>query len=438
MIVVFAHHITARLDYAVSLLATAWNCAYTIVNDPEVYHNATGCISINYSDSLIKVTELWIVPQGLLFETTITAQSISLTQWEELPAFFPTTGGIGFDLLAASFYLVSRYEEYLPYEKDMYGRYAHTNSLAFNSGFLHLPLVNCWMEQLKVQAIQLFPSVQLADNRCRFIPTYDIDIAYSYKGKDLRRKVGGLLQSFIKLQLRQALQRMGVLLNMHRDPFDNYDWLDALHEQHGPEAIYFFLLAEKVKEYDRNLSPGTPLMQSLIRRHAKRYITGIHPSWQSYLDPRLVAAEKATLEQLTDQAVTKSRQHYIRLTLPDSYRLLEKLNIQEDYSMGYGSINGFRASFCLPFRWFDLEQNRRSPLTIYPFCYMDANSFFEQRQTPEEAAEEIRTYYQIVQQVNGVFITIFHNNFITAEPPFTGYRRLYADFLAMAGHHPLS
>ena len=71
-----------------------------------------------------------------------------------------------------------------------------------------------------------------------------------------------------------------------------------------------------------------------------------------------------------------SRQHFIRFTLPDTYRQLINAGIKEEFSMGYGSVNGFRASVALPFYWFDLEKNEATSLLVYLFCFMDANSFF--------------------------------------------------------------
>ena len=64
----------------------------------------------------------------------------------------------------------------------------------------------------------------------------------------------------------------------------------------------------------------------------------------------------------------------------------------DDYSMGYGSINGFRASVASSFYWYDLEKERQTNLRIHPFCFMDANSFYEQRQDPQQTFEELIHY----------------------------------------------
>src|SRR5439155_13818145 len=101
-----------------------------------------------------------------------------------------------FDILAATFYLISRYEEYLPHVKDEFGRYAHINSLAFRDHFLHLPLVNLWWNQflLFLSKKYRYPLQNQSSTPFRFIPTYDIDIAYSYKNKGIIRTTGALIK----------------------------------------------------------------------------------------------------------------------------------------------------------------------------------------------------------------------------------------------------
>src|SRR5690606_1402201 len=96
------------------------------------------------------------------------------------------------------------------------------------------------------------------------------------------------------------------------------------------------------------------------------------------------------LETATGSSIKASRQHYIRLRIPETYRQLRKAGIAFDFSMGYGSLNGFRASAALPFYWYDLEKEEPTDLLIFPFCFMEANSYFEQSQNVDQAFEELR------------------------------------------------
>jgi hypothetical protein len=108
-------------------------------------------------------------------------------------------------------------------------------------------------------------------------------------------------------------------------------------------------------------------------------------------------------------------------------QLLEA-GIKEDFSMGYGSINGFRASITSPFYWYDLEKEEQTHLLLYPFCYMEANSFFEQKQTPQQAFEEMLYYYNTVKSVNSTLITIWHNTFLGTDEFYKGWREIYHRF----------
>jgi hypothetical protein len=60
---------------------------------------------------------------------------------------------------------------------------------------------------------------------------------------------------------------------------------------------------------------------------------------------------------------------------------------------------------------------------------MEANSFFEQRNTVEQAAIELQQYHDAVKAVGGQLITIFHNHFVTEQPQWAAYREMYRGFL---------
>ena len=109
--------------------------------------------------------------------------------------------------------------------------------------------------------------------------------------------------------------------------------------------------------------------------------------------------------------------------------MLIKAGILKDFSMGYGSINGFRASVTSPFYWYDLEKEQATSLQLHPFCYMEANSFFEQKLSPSQALEEMREYYNKVKKVNGTLVTIWHNTFLGTDEMFKGWREIYEQFL---------
>jgi hypothetical protein len=311
----------------------------------------------------------------------------------------------------------------------MYGRYAHENSLAFKENFLTIPLINTWLQNFGEKLSERFPSFTLRPSPFTFLPTYDIDEAYSYKHKEWWRSAGAAAKDLLKGEWQKFALRRKVLNSKEPDPFDSYDWIDNLHRPHKLNPRYFFLIPEKTGRYDRNILPNETAQQVLIKRHADKYAIGIHPSWQSGDESSLIKKEIQTLEHISTLKITSSRQHFIRFTLPQTFRHLLDAGITEDFSMGYGSINGFRASVASPFYWYDLEKEQTTYLLLYPYCYMEANSFFEQKLTPQQALDEMRQYYMSVKTVNGTMITIWHNTFLGTDTLFTGWREVYKQFV---------
>lgn len=429
-IILYSPHTGNRLSYIIDFFSQQISDdAIIITNDKETYFNADA-VKLNYSLHSIAANEIRIEPYCLLFQNNIQPHNIDCFQWHDLKAFFQTGGDLPFDIFSASFYLLTRYEEYLPHEKDMYGRYAQENSLAYKGEFLPLPLVNLWLTELVKIIKQKFPSFSIQHLAFSFLPTYDVDIAYAHKYKPVATQLAGVVKELLGFRWSELSGRMKVAAGKANDPFDTYDWLDALHKKYGLHPLYFFLLAEQRKGYDKNINPHSAGMQQLVKAVAKKHDTGIHPSWQSGDDVQLLTKEIALLQNMMMKPVTKSRQHYIRMALPETYRLLIANGIREDYSMGYGSFNGFRASVASAFYWYDLPTDTQTKLLIRPFCYMEANSFFEQHYSVEQAAEELQQYHDVVKSVNGELITIFHNHFITEQKQWLPWRNMYAAFIA--------
>ena len=224
-------------------------------------------------------------------------------------------------------------------------------------------------------------------------------------------------------------KRWKILRGKTGDPYDAYTWMDKMHEQYQLKPYYFFHVGARTGKYDKNISPGRKAMQQLIQHHFYRYPVGIHPSWRSGDEPGLLVKEIQSLQKITGGNIYSSRQHYIRFELPQTYRRLIDAGIKFEFSMGYGSINGFRASVASSFYWYDLEKETQTQLQLFPFCYMEANSFYEQKFSPQQALEELQHYYKITKSVNGLLITIWHNNFLGTDRTFAGWREVYEKFM---------
>jgi hypothetical protein len=354
-------------------------------------------------------------------------------EWNGLKAFFATHPKyiVPFDLFAASFYLVSRYEEYLPHLRDDHDRYQTTESLAYQKNFLQKPLVNQYAAFLRDLLLRHYPSMVFPERKYRFISTIDIDNAWAFLEKGLMRTIGAYARSVVKLDFDDFVSRTRTLLGLQKDPYDTYELQFALQRKYKYKAIYFFLLGEYGLN-DKNVPVDSRKFRSLIKSIADYAESGIHPSYGSNKNPSRLKKELAELNKILKREVTKSRQHFLVLKLPETYRRLIELDITDDYTMGYALQVGFRASICTPFYFYDLDNEQITSLRIHPFAVMDATLKYYMKVSPEEAMNHIQPLIDEVRKVNGDFISLWHNESLSENKIWAGWRKVYEDLVAAA------
>ena len=111
MLLVYTHKITHRNKYIFNLLfKDILGIDFKLTPDREEFKLYEGA-KLSYTNSPIG-DELFFVSRNLLFETGITEQNISVLEFNNNKVFFATgkASVFPFDIFAASFYLVSRYE----------------------------------------------------------------------------------------------------------------------------------------------------------------------------------------------------------------------------------------------------------------------------------------------------------------------------------------
>lgn len=424
----FAELPSPRLSYIVqTVLGAHWQ----VVHDMQTFIQAEG-VKLNYSAITISTTCWQITPHSLLFEKGIHAQQIVLEEKQGLPVFFGNDDALGFDVLAASFYLLARYEEYLPFTEDAFGRFPVQESLAYRGNFLLLPLIQLWQQQLKERLQQLFPEVVFPPQHFQFIPSFDIDIAYKYHYRGLWHNLSVFFKSLLIGQWEDFIEAANVLAGKQRDPFDVFPQLLATLQEKQLPAQFFFLVALHNKGVDKNINPYVKGMQQLIHHISTLHQTGIHLSVQSHHAHVLnnAEAELDILTRITQKNIQANRFHYLHFQLPQQYEQLLALGITADYSMGYSTVNGFRASYANPFLWYNLLQEKITNLTVYPFCWMDTACIFQQKLSPENAYTQLQQLVHITQQVGGYCTPVWHNHCLSTEKKHLPWLMAFSNFMA--------
>ena len=432
MILVYTHKITPRVRYIFKHILTRTLLIpvnFTTKVEEFVAHNGP---KLSYTKTPLG-TEFFIKSNDLLFEQGVNDLEITINKWEETPCFFATNikAVIPFDIFAASFYLISRYEEYLPHVKDIHGRYTAEQSLAFKKGFLEKPVVDIWAYKFLKVLKEKFPEYNYKKRTYNYISTIDIDNAFAYKHKSLVRSVGGFFNDLVHFRIVNVWNRFAVTFNIKSDPFDTFQNLLRFKKEYNVKTVFFFLIGDYTT-FDTNVSASKEQYKLLIKEMGDYANVGLHPSYFSMQNVAILKKEKERLEHITNSPVQSSRQHYLRFSLPETYQHLIDLEIGEDYSMGYASNVGFRAGTCTPFYFYDLDFEIQTPLKIYPFALMDTTLNDYMKLTPKQSLGRIRDLKNEVKAVNGTFITLFHNESLSDYLRWKGWKRLYESMLKIA------
>jgi len=425
MLLVYTHKITPRLNYIfkhyfVRILQI--QVTFTTKVGEFVAHNGP---KITYSKTPLG-SEFFIRSHDLLFDQGINDIDIHISQWEDVPCFFAAgeTSSIPFDIFAAGFYLISRYEEYLPHVQDVHERYPAEESIAFKNGFIEKPVIDIWAYKFLELLKEKFPNYAYTNREFNLISTIDVDSAFAFKHKGVVRTIGGFLNDISRLRFVNIWHRLLAVLNFRTDPFDTFKELLKIKDDYNVNTLFFFLIGDYTT-FDKNLSSSNNKFKSLIKSVADYAKIGLHPSYFTFKKVDKLKKEKLRLESIINTPITFSRQHYLRLSIPETYQNLIDLDIEEDYTMGYARMVGFRASTCTPFYFYDLDFEIQTPLKLFPFAFMDVTLKDAMKLSPEESLQKILALKESVKNVNGTFISLFHNETLSENDVWRGWTTIY-------------
>ncbi len=427
MLLVYTHKITPRVRYVFKHLCTrilGVPVSFTTTIEEFIAHDS---MKMSYTKQPLS-NEIFIRNHELLFEQGLSDIEVNVQDWTGTKCFF-TTGEksvLPYDIFAASFYLLSRYEEYLPHVKDSYGRFTATESLAYKEGFLNQPVIDIWAYRLRSILAQKFEDFEFPQRTYKVQPIIDVPIAYLYKEKGFMRIAGGVLKEVTRLRVKRLSQRFLVLFGFKKDPYDTFKWIINKQKQYKFKFIVFFLIGE-FSTYDKNISVNRKSFVSLIKSVADYCRVGLKVSYFALDDISILKKEKKKMESITNYELVATRNSFSKINLPTSYRHLVELEITEDYTMGYLNYMGFRAGTCTPFLFYDLDYEVQTPLLIHSFHCIDHALLRYQSQL--DKTEALQRLMREVQRVNGTFTPVFHNYAFGNEPQWKGFRKLFSQIL---------
>jgi hypothetical protein len=423
MLLVYTHKITPRFKYTFKHICKrilGLEVSFTSKVEDFIAHNS---LKMSYAKQPLS-NELFVRSNELLFENGLSDIAINVQPWDNTKGFFATgeRSDLPFDIFAASFYLLSRYEEYMPHVKDDYGRFTAKESLAYSHRFLNQPVVDIWAYKLKDVLQKRFPDYEFPEHKYRIQPVIDVPSAYCFKQKGLMRTLGGTFNDLGRFRLKQLYQRYLVLMGFKRDPYDTFKWIITKQKQSSFKFMVLFLIGD-YSTYDKNINPNKKGFLSLIKSIADYCDVGIKASYFSLDDVSILKKEKIKIESIINTDLKAVRHSFSKLNLPSSYRNLIELEIHQDYTMGYIDTLGFRAGTCTPFQFYDLDSEVQTPLQINPYHCLDFALL--KYESELDKTEHLQKIIDEVKAVNGTFTPVFHNYTFSDLNRWKGYRSLF-------------
>lgn len=380
---------------------------------------------------------------------------------DEIPVLYPLSGEartfydlkddclcFHHDLLKSIFHLLSGYEELKNTARDSYGRFPYQESLQFKLGIIHKPVVNYYMEII-VKGLREFSSRQGIPFKKRTIfdgpilmLSHDVDLIDAYDFKETAYKFKqllGLAESpyTFKGKAGDAFTALSHFLNLfsRTNPFWNFDKLMTWEEERGFHSSYYFL--EKDGKYDNS---RYKFHQSRIKKLIHELVSrgheiGIHGTMQSWDNPEHLGRSLEHLYTVSPEPVTGVRQHYLRFKPGVTARIQAEAGLAYDASLGFSEHEGFRNSYCWPFRFFDFERQRSMDFWEIPLTLMDVTHFYKRILKLEQSREAVQMLSAEVVKFNGIFSLLWHNSFFNERefPGITDHYTWILDHLRSLG-----
>ena len=427
MILVYSHKITPRLTYIFrQIFVRILELPVSFTSKIEKFVSHSGP-KLSYTKKPLG-NEFFIKSHELLFQQGVHETEFEIEKWKGLPAFFKTgpESRLPFDIFAASFYLISRYEEYLPHIKDELGSYTPYQSLAYKNSFLEKPIIDLWAVRLKDQLNSLFPDLShISWKKPKFLPLISVVNPFQYKNKSLLFCLSDFLSFVWKLDFFLIAEQFLVLFGLKKDPYDNFDELERLFNDFKIYPQYFFLFA-KNPNFERGLSIYKTAYRELVKHVADYNKVSLLVSYDAQNDPSILAKERKILKKLIHQQILSVRFNFGLFSSAKAYYGLISEELEEDYSMGYNDEIGYRASTAVPFYFYDLNNDLQTSLKINPVVATEEGI---RKFSDHKAFKKLEEMYEGLSTRSSIHIVSVSNSILTIDKMKNSWRDQFLNYL---------
>ena len=289
--------------------------------------------------------------------------------------------------------------------KDRYGRMPLTEAAAYRQGVYQTAYLDCLIAQFRTHFTAYLDSQNISweqispSKKPLICLTHDVD---SIRGKSVIRYAFWLISAALTLRrskIKEALNRIRLFVNLVSDPHFSFRTFCEIEKSCGFRSTFFimslpFFLGREGRRYSLHRSG---LKEALTQLSKDGWEIGLHPSRATHLSMGRLRKETFRFVNFMKYELKSigMRNHYLRASFPETWRIQEELGIRYDSSLGWPDAPGFRAGTARPFRPFDCGLSRRLCIWELPLVVMDGTlngSIDNMVETCKHMAEEAFRY----------------------------------------------
>jgi len=389
-LIVFSPVLTPRIKYIFNFIFKEILKTEVEFTGNSQYYLQSKHIKITYADQPLG-DELFFKHTSFLLSNKLEEIQPRVTSFGDYQVPFPVQNStLPFDIFAASFYFISRYEEYI-YTQSGKENFKASKSLQFKINLLDRPIVDEWALILKSIVGKRHPEFRFSTKTFTAKPIVAVEVSPTIPA-GFRNKLKFWSHALLNKNNTYFHGKFDQITGLEVNPINVLDQLNPMLEKKSDRPIFFLNL------------PDVP--QAFIPIEALGKVMQNHPI--GLLRPCIDHPEKTKtfkisaeiLKLIQPAQITKISLQLDPLKFPTCYLNLVNLGISTDYSMGYNDVAGFRAGTCTPFSWYDLQLEKVTSLLINSYCL---SSKYLTEIPYREAQNEVLKYSNTVRGVSGAF-----------------------------------
>ena len=320
----------------------------------------------------------------------------------------------GLDIFASSFFMLSRWEEYVISQKN--GRCDESALFSVKNNIYRRPIVNEYCDLLITLLLELGVSTSPMTRKKEVLLTHDVDRCYLSSFEELLVNLGYMIlkdKNILKPLL--TLKRFLQYKISRRNPFDTFDLLMTYSEQYNLKNAFFFKACNKSElGYTYDIEDKF-VKDTIARIESRGHCVGFHPS-ENALDNEIHFMEELARLHCVSRNMRMcsggGRSHGLHYSI-DYFSLWDKAGLIYDSGCGFQYRNGFRSGVCYSYSVFDIKSRKRLNLLETPFFLMDS-VWLRTKTPPMDFYYEAVNIIDLVFKYNGTLCLNWHSNLINS------------------------